>query len=134
MTRLLAVALVWAAAGPAACGGGGDSGSPPPKAPAGATAASGTGATGIAKRKGRKTSSRPSVLAPKPGLPALSGQQQKSFAKARAACASQGVRGIARRYGSGSRNPVLLARAYAGRAFDPGVQQAAFEGCVAGFR
>jgi hypothetical protein len=89
------------------------------------------------KRKTPKPTARSLItrgLGPKPGASKLSQSQRVAYLKAQRACAGLGVKATARSYGVDSDNPVEVARAYAIKAFTGAARQAAFKGCLAGFR
>ena len=135
MTRSVAIVVAAAALTLAACGGG-DGGSKGRQTPSATstTSATNTSASQGARPKRKLSSAERTALAPKPGTPRLTGQRQVAYLKARAACGSAGVGGIARRYGLAARNPAIVARLYSHRAFAPPAQGAGFAGCLTGFR
>jgi hypothetical protein len=113
----------------ASCGGGDSKTKTTPAA--GAPGKSGRRA---ATPKRKRSNLEKSVLGPKPGSPAPTGNRKAAYSKAKAACQARGRRGIARDYGLRTRNATLVARLYSKKAFAPASQGAGFAGCVAGFR
>jgi hypothetical protein len=118
----------------ASCAGNGSDSKSDTTTGGGSAAGASGKAGGPTSPKHKRSTLEKTVLAPKPGTPALTGNRKAVYVKAKAACQSRGRRGIAREYRLRTRNATLVARLYAKKAFSAASQGAAFAGCVAGFR
>lgn len=63
----------------------------------------------------------------------FTGQHRTNFVDNCTICRIFGVKKIAKEYGIGSTKAVVVALGMAKKAYRPGYQQAAFEGCLRGF-
>ena len=115
--RFLVVALATAALALAACGGD-DNRSDRSTAPA-----TTTGTTPPATQNS----------APKIGSAKFSGRGRRIYLDSRHFCALSSPSRVARKYNALSSDPVDAAVAYSARAYRPRFQEAALEGCLAGF-
>jgi hypothetical protein len=116
--RFLVVALATAALALAACGGDDDR-SDRSTAPATTT--------------GTTTPPATQNSAPKIGSAKFSGRGRRIYLDARHFCALSFPSRVARKYNALSSDPVDAAVAYSAQAYRPRFQQAALEGCLAGF-
>ena len=79
------------------------------------------------------TQTRQQNPVPKTGAAKFSGQARRAYFQARRRCAGSTSSRVARRYEARSSDPVDAAVAYSERVYPPRFQEAALEGCLAGF-
>jgi hypothetical protein len=79
------------------------------------------------------TADLPKRTVPRPAS-AFHGQDRLNYVNSKRDCRATGVRSIGETYEAEGPGRVLAARAYAGNRFTPAYRQAAYEGCLAGFR
>jgi hypothetical protein len=79
------------------------------------------------------TADLPNRTVPRPAS-AFRGQDRVNYINSKRDCRATGVRSIGETYETEGPGRIRAARAYAGNRFTPAYRQAAYEGCLAGFR
>jgi hypothetical protein len=79
------------------------------------------------------TADLPKRTVPRPAS-AFHGQDRVNYINSKRDCRATGVSSIGETYEAEGPGRILAARAYAGNRFTPPDRQAAYEGCLAGFR